>query len=118
FTKELIHFAEMATPAEVALMMAATADEVAAARALMREYADALTVDLSFQDFETELAELPGEYVPPAGRLLLARDGDAAAGCVALRPLPEPGVCEMKRLYARPSERGRGVGRALIDRVI
>jgi putative acetyltransferase len=93
------------------------AERVPAIRALFEEYAESLGVDLGFQDFDRELAELPGEYVPPLGRLLLALDGDEAAGCVGLRPF-EPGVCEMKRLYIRPAHRGSGLGRLLAERIV
>ncbi len=96
---------------------ARTATDLAEARRLFREYADSLGFDLAFQDFERELADLPGEYDAPAGALLLAAVDGAFAGCVALRPLGE-GACEMKRLYARPAFRGAGVGRALAEAVL
>jgi len=86
-------------------------------RELFREYADSLGVDLSFQGFEDELAALPGEYAPPAGRLLLGvLDGDAAA-CAALRPFGERD-CELKRLYVREWARRTGLGRLLAEAAI
>jgi putative acetyltransferase len=91
--------------------------DVAAVGELFREYQEALGVDLSFQGFASEVENLPGEYAPPRGRLLLARGGGAVAGCIALRPLASD-VCEMKRLYVRPEFRAAGVGRLLAARVI
>lgn len=88
----------------------------AAIVALLREYEAGLGVSLCFQDFEAEIARLPGDYAPPKGNMLLARDaGDGTlVGCVALRPVAgAPGPCEMKRLYVRPVARGSGLGRQL-----
>jgi GNAT superfamily N-acetyltransferase len=92
-------------------------DDLPEVSALFREYAASLGVDLSFQDFDRELASLPGDYVPPRGCLLLANHAAAVAGCVALRPLG-PDVCEMKRLFVRPAFRGARLGRALAEAIL
>lgn len=100
----------------VELTSAATARDLDEARALMREYAAGLGVDLCFQNFEEELATLPGDYAPPRGALLLARVDGQLAGCCGLRPLDSadhPNAAEMKRLYVRHSFRGLGLGRRL-----
>jgi GNAT superfamily N-acetyltransferase len=86
-------------------------------RELFRDYEHGLGIDLCFQGFEAELASLPGDYAPPGGRLLLARVGDAIAGCVALRRI-DAETCEMKRLYLRPEFRGHGRGRQLANACI
>ncbi len=91
--------------------------DIRTVRDLFMEYRDHLGVDLDFQDFSTEVRELPGAYSPPSGRLLLAWFYGGPAGCVALKKAGE-GVCEMKRLYVRPAFRGHGIGRALAERVI
>lgn len=96
---------------------ATTAGALEAARGLFREYQAAIGVDLCFQGFEAELAALPGAYAPPGGRLLLAFDGEALAGCGALRPLG-PGVAELKRMWTRPAHRGRGVARAVAEALL
>ena len=101
------------------VVQAETPEQVAEARRLFEEYAAWVEIDLCFQSFETELAELPGRYGPERkGRLLLALDADeGVAGCVALRDLGD-GVCEMKRLFVRPRFQGRGVGKILTDKII
>jgi ribosomal protein S18 acetylase RimI-like enzyme len=91
--------------------------DLEAIRELFVEYAAALGIDLSFQNFDQELAELPGEYAPPAGRLLLAIVDHQIAGCVALRKITDE-ICEMKRLYVRAAFRGQAIGKQLAMAVI
>ena len=91
--------------------------QIATIRELFLEYAQSLGFSLCFQSFDKELAGLPGDYAPPEGRLLLATHEGEPAGCVALHKL-DPDICEMKRLYVRPQFRGKGLGRALAERVI
>jgi GNAT superfamily N-acetyltransferase len=99
------------------IVPAATAQDLADARQLFGEYAGLVAEALCFQNFGQELAALPGAYAPPAGVLLIARDGDTAAGCVALRRL-DSRTAEMKRMYVRETHRGTGLGRKLAVAVI
>jgi putative acetyltransferase len=91
--------------------------QIAKARELFLEYAQSLGFSLCFQNFDRELASLPGDYAPPTGRLLLAEYDAQFAGCVALHKI-EDGICEMKRLYLRSQFRGKGLGRVLAERII
>lgn len=102
------------------IIEASSAERVAQARELFEEYAQSLGFSLCFQGFDQELAELPGEYAPPRGRLLLAEIEGKVAGCVALHALPQQGIdtCEVKRLFVRPEFRGRKVGKRLMDAVL
>jgi len=95
----------------------ARAEDIPTVRKLLREYAAGLGFSLDFQGFEREVASLPGDYAPPAGALLVARDRGEVAGCVALRRL-DAETCEMKRLYVRTPWRGRRVGAALAAAVV
>jgi GNAT superfamily N-acetyltransferase len=96
-----------------------TPDDLTAVRALFQAYAAGLSVDLAYQDFASELAGLPGDYAPPRGALLLARDATGEPiGCVALHPRGGDGLCEMKRLYVAPSARGMGLGAGLMRAII
>ena len=108
--KPSIHFSTPITPFEF--------DEL---RAILREYAQSITVDLCFQNFEDEIATLPGEYVEPRGALLMARVNGELVGCCALRPLDNvdyPNACEMKRLYVRKAFRKLGIGRQLVEAIM
>ena len=98
-------------------VQAETPAQTAEARRLFLEYSDWLGLNLCFQNFEKELAELPGAYSPPDGRLLLASHENEIAGCVCLRRIGDA-TCEMKRLYVRPEFRGKGVGGALAEKII
>jgi putative acetyltransferase len=89
-----------------------------AARRLFREYVASLDFDLDFQDFEQEMDALPGPYAPPDGAILLAEVDDEPVGVVAVQPLDEDGVCEMKRLYVQPAHREKGLGRQLAEAII
>ena len=99
------------------LLQAVTAAQIAQARELFLEYAESLGFSLCFQNFDQELAGLPGDYAPPGGRLLLAELSGELAGCVALHKFDDD-ICEMKRLYLRPKFRGKGLGRILAEAII
>ena len=96
---------------------AARPDDLVQVQSLFSEYASGLGIDLSFQDFDRELAALPGDYAPPTGCILLAKETSEAVGCVALRRISED-VCEMKRLYVKSAFREQGLGRKLAEYVI
>ncbi len=105
----------------IELVSADTPARIADARTIFREYAQSLDIDLCFQNFEAELAALPGEYAPPSGQLLLALVDGELAGCGALRSLPESDpadACEMKRLFVRPAFRRFGLGRMLAAQLL
>ena len=99
------------------ITQATTQQDIEQARELFREYEAILGLSLCFQNFADELANLPCEYAPPRGRLLLAREYDQLLGCIALRPVG-PTTCEMKRLFVRPEHRDRRLGRVLVEAII
>lgn len=106
---------------EITLVRVDSVELIESARALLREYAASLAIDLCFQNFEAELASLPGEYAPPSGQLLLAFVDSALAGCGGLRALNDvdyANACEMKRLYVRPAFRRFGLGRVLAEALL
>ena len=109
------------SPPEVTLVCPDAPELIRAAQQAMREYARSLNVDLCFQDFDREVAGLPGDYAPPSGHLLLAFVDGALAGCGAFRALADvdyANACEMKRLYVRPAFRRFGLGRALAQALL
>jgi GNAT superfamily N-acetyltransferase len=114
-------FANLATLREtsfvVTIVQADAQEQILDARTLFREYETWLGLDLCFQGFEQELADLPGKYAMPDGRLFLAYSDDKLAGCIAMRKL-EDGICEMKRLFVRDGFRGQQIGLHLIEKLI
>ena len=105
----------------IELVNADTPARIAAARTIFKEYAQSLDIDLCFQNFDAELADLPGDYAPPSGQLLLALVDGELAGCGALRGLAEcdhANACEMKRLFVRPAFRRFGLGRVLAQQLL
>lgn len=95
--------------------------QIDATRLIFRDYAAGLGIDLCFQDFDAELLDLPGDYAPPRGALLLALVNGIVAGCCALRPIDSSdyvNAAEMKRLYVRPGFRGLGLGRQLAEAIL
>jgi putative acetyltransferase len=101
----------------VQIRLAESAEDITRVRRLFLEYAESLGFSLCFQGFDQELAELPGKYAPPTGRLYLAECDGEIAGCIALKKLGE-GECEMKRLYVRPNFRGKRVGKTLVEKLL
>jgi putative acetyltransferase len=99
------------------IFQAQSDEDIQHARGLFEEYASGIGISLCFQNFDRELKNLPGDYAPPDGRLLLASEDDQLAGCIALRKL-SPGVCEMKRLFVRPTFRGKHLGKLLVESII
>ena len=101
----------------VQIAAAESPEQLAQLRGLLVEYAESLSYHICFESFQKELAQLPGVYGPPDGRLFLALAGGQPAGCAALRQM-EQGVGEIKRLYVRPAFRGRGLGRELSEKIL
>ena len=110
----------MDTP-QITLTAPQTPAELEVAREVLLEYDASLKVDLCFQEFDVELATLPGDYAAPRGTLLLAMVEGQVAGCCGLRPLDTvdyPNAAEMKRLFVRKAFRGFGLGRHLAEAIL
>ncbi len=108
-------------PVNIQLIAASSPLALSGVRQLFEEYARSIDVDLCFQDFARELAELPGDYATPRGALMVCTVDGVDAGCCAMRPLyavDYPNACEMKRLYVRPAFRGLGLGRRLAEAIL
>jgi putative acetyltransferase len=103
---------------KIKIISAATPEHIGTVRSLFTEYQHWLNFSLCFQGFDKELAELPGKYAPPKGRIYIASVAENVAGCIALRPMDEEGICEMKRLFVREEFRGKGIGKMLAERII
>lgn len=108
----------MTIETSIRIIPAHTPQYTPSVRQLFTEYQQWLNFSLCFQGFDKELADLPGKYAPPRGRVYLAFHVEHIAGCIALRPMEEEGICEMKRLYVRDQFRGKGIGRMLAERII
>ena len=100
------------------VLHATTKEQIETIRSLFVEYQQWLNFSLCFQGFDQELATLPGKYSPPNGRLYLAENEGMIAGCIALRPMKEKGICEMKRLFVRKEFREKGIGKILIEKIL
>lgn len=118
FSPDPIEAEPITKNAMITIRPAVSPEEIDTIKALFTEYQQWLNFSLCFQGFDQELAGLPGKYAPPAGRLYLAESDGSLCGCVALRPMDEPGVCEMKRLFVREEYRGKKIGRMLTEQVV
>jgi ribosomal protein S18 acetylase RimI-like enzyme len=102
---------------ELKIFEAKTGEDIESFRTLLKEYVDSLGIDLSFQNIQEEMANLPGCYARPEGCILMASYDGEIAGCVALRKLNN-GICEGKRLYVKPQFRGLDIGKKLMEAII
>lgn len=103
---------------EIKIISAIAPEQIETIRTLFTEYQRWLNFSLCFQGFDQELAQLPGKYAAPGGRLYIADYHNKTAGCIALRPMKDDGVCEMKRLFVREEFRGQGIGKILAEKIL